>query len=193
MCGSHTRCIVTTLLVPSVPLDLAAFREVVRGLQGSFADFVDISCFLGLLRIDDALYRARTHVRTHAHNNNNYNIIINTNIQQEYVKDKACMYDVVICDSSDPIGPAASLFTQDFYRGLKAAMKPGGVMCNQGECLWLHLDLIGECMSHCAAVWSSVRNCGLQITFPAFTKGSCVRSLYLIYVRSVSMLMHAVC
>jgi hypothetical protein len=23
-------------------------------------------------------------------------------------------------------------------------MRPGAIMCNQGECVWLHLDLIGE-------------------------------------------------
>ena len=51
---------------------------------------------------------------------------------------------MVVVDSSDPIGPAETLFPPAFYPGLKQAMRPGAIMCNQGECVWLHLDLIGE-------------------------------------------------
>ena len=29
-------------------------------------------------------------------------------------------------------------------------------MCNQGECVWLHLELIGEVLSHCKEVFPSV-------------------------------------
>jgi hypothetical protein len=29
-------------------------------------------------------------------------------------------------------------------------------MCNQGECMWLHLDLIGEVLQHCTEVFPSV-------------------------------------
>jgi spermidine synthase len=34
-------------------------------------------------------------------------------------------FDTIICDSSDPIGPAASLFTPDFYQNLFNALAPG--------------------------------------------------------------------
>ena len=74
----------------------------------------------------------------------------------EYVKDQAEMYDVVIVDSSDPVGPAETLFTASFYQSLRKAMKPGAIMCNQGECMWLHLDLIGEVLKHCTQVFPSV-------------------------------------
>jgi len=74
----------------------------------------------------------------------------------EFVKDKKDAYDVVIVDSSDPVGPAETLFTASFYTALRGAMKPGAIMCNQGECVWLHLDLIGECMGHCTQVFPSV-------------------------------------
>ncbi|KAL1499882.1 hypothetical protein AB1Y20_012565 [Prymnesium parvum] len=74
----------------------------------------------------------------------------------EFVKDKAQEFDVVIVDSSDPVGPAETLFTADFYRSLRHAMKPNAIMCNQGECMWLHLELIGEVLSHCKEVFPSV-------------------------------------
>jgi len=54
-------------------------------------------------------------------------------------------YDVIICDSSDPVGPAEVLFQETFFNSMKNALNPdGGVLCTQGECLWLHLDLISE-------------------------------------------------
>jgi len=86
-----------------------------------------------------------------------------------YVKDKVNEYDVVIVDSSDPVGPAETLFTSDFYASLKGAMKPGAIMCNQGECVWLHLDLIGEVLRHCKAVFPTVDYC--YTTIPTYPSG----------------------
>lgn len=40
-------------------------------------------------------------------------------------------YDVVIVDSSDPIGPATVLFDSPFYRGCRRVLKRGGIMVNQ--------------------------------------------------------------
>jgi spermidine synthase len=74
----------------------------------------------------------------------------------QYVRDKKDTYDVVIVDSSDPVGPAETLFTATFYESLRTAMRPGAIMCNQGECMWLHLDLIGEVLKHCTQVFPSV-------------------------------------
>jgi len=74
----------------------------------------------------------------------------------DYVKDQLEAYDVVIVDSSDPVGPAETLFTASFYQSLRKAMRPGAIMCNQGECMWLHLDLIGEVLKHCKEVFPSV-------------------------------------
>ena len=53
-------------------------------------------------------------------------------------------YDVIICDSSDPVGPAETLFKPEFFLSMREALSPGGVVCTQAECLWLHLDLINN-------------------------------------------------
>jgi spermidine synthase len=53
-------------------------------------------------------------------------------------------YDVIITDSSDPVGPAASLFEKPYFQLLHDALTPGGHISTQGECLWLHLRLIQE-------------------------------------------------
>jgi len=40
-------------------------------------------------------------------------------------------FDVVIVDSTDPIGPGEVLFTQEFYRNCRRCLKDGGVLVNQ--------------------------------------------------------------
>ena len=40
---------------------------------------------------------------------------------------EAGVYDLVIADRPDPVGPAESLFAQDFYARLARAMAPGGL------------------------------------------------------------------
>ena len=45
---------------------------------------------------------------------------------------RAQQYDVIVCDSSDPVGPAETLFRADFFRSMHAALGPTGVLCTQG-------------------------------------------------------------
>jgi spermidine synthase len=52
-------------------------------------------------------------------------------------------FDAIICDSSDPVGPADVLFQPAFFQSLARILNPvGGVLTTQGECIYLHLDLI---------------------------------------------------
>lgn len=49
----------------------------------------------------------------------------------EFVKTTDQSFDVVICDSPDPIGPGAALFTEDFFRNCKRVLNPKGIFINQ--------------------------------------------------------------
>ena len=40
-------------------------------------------------------------------------------------------FDAAIVDSTDPVGPGAALFTEDFYRNCKRCLKAGGVLITQ--------------------------------------------------------------
>lgn len=42
-------------------------------------------------------------------------------------------YDVIIIDCSDPIGPGEGLFTRDFYRSAKEALREDGLIVQQTE------------------------------------------------------------
>uniref|UniRef100_A0A6V1NMD1 PABS domain-containing protein n=1 Tax=Heterosigma akashiwo TaxID=2829 RepID=A0A6V1NMD1_HETAK len=65
-------------------------------------------------------------------------------------------YDVIVCDSSDPVGPAESLFQPAFYEAMANALEPGGITCTQGECQWLHLELIEKVVAACASLFNQV-------------------------------------
>src|SRR5260370_26303388 len=62
----------------------------------------------------------------------------------KFLADNTSSYDVIITDSSDPVGPAASLFEKPYFQLLHDALTPGGNISTQAERLWLHLSLIEE-------------------------------------------------
>lgn len=51
----------------------------------------------------------------------------------KFVKDTGERFDVVIVDSSDPIGPAEPLFNQLFYERVAAILAADGIMVTQAE------------------------------------------------------------
>lgn len=51
-------------------------------------------------------------------------------------------YDVIIVDSTDPVGPAAGLFSETFYRNCLKALRPRGIVVGQSESPLFHPDLI---------------------------------------------------
>lgn len=51
-------------------------------------------------------------------------------------------YDVIIVDSTDPVGPAAGLFAEPFLRDCHRALGPDGLLVQQSESPLFHLDSI---------------------------------------------------
>lgn len=50
----------------------------------------------------------------------------------EFLKNHKNEFDVIITDSSDPVGPAESLFGQSYYELLRDALKEDGILSSQG-------------------------------------------------------------
>lgn len=67
----------------------------------------------------------------------------------EFLKKYQNTFDVIITDSSDPEGPAASLFQEPYFRLLNSALTEKGVITTQGECMWIHLPLIKALKKDC--------------------------------------------
>ncbi|XP_016940024.2 spermidine synthase [Drosophila suzukii] len=74
----------------------------------------------------------------------------------DYMKKHKNEFDVIITDSSDPIGPAVSLFQESYYELMKHALKDDGIVCSQGGSFWLDLDYIKKTMKGCKEHFAKV-------------------------------------
>ena len=71
--------------------------------------------------------------------------------------------DVIIVDSTDPIGPAEGLFNEAFYKTCLKALRPGGILVQQSESPLAHLPLL-------KSIRKAMKGAGFQsmrtLTFP---------------------------
>ena len=51
----------------------------------------------------------------------------------EYIKKQENEFDIVLIDSTDPMGPGEGLFTEEFYTNVKKSLKKGGIVAAQSE------------------------------------------------------------
>lgn len=65
----------------------------------------------------------------------------------EFVRQRKNHYQVIIVDSSDPIGPAEVLFQETFYRDMFNALTPDGIVVTQSESFLYHQDIIESLVS----------------------------------------------
>ena len=60
----------------------------------------------------------------------------------EYIKNKKNEFDIVLIDSTDPMGPGEGLFTDEFYANVKNSLKDGGIMVAQSESPFAQADSV---------------------------------------------------
>ena len=68
-----------------------------------------------------------------------------------FVQDHSNSYDIIIVDSTDPVGPGQVLFQRKFYEDMKGSLSEDGIAVTQCESMYMHQDVI-------RAVSSFVRN-----------------------------------
>lgn len=95
-----------------------------------------------------------------------------------FISEKTESYDVIIVDSSDPIGPGEQLFGQKFYQQLKSALKPGGIIATQGESFFLHKDCVKNLMQITKKLFTRSAYASIMVpTYPGGNIGICMGSL----------------
>lgn len=63
----------------------------------------------------------------------------------KFLDDYKNSFDVIITDSSDPEGPAESLFQKPYFKLLHDALREGGVITTQGCTFPSFLESLGRC------------------------------------------------
>jgi spermidine synthase len=86
-------------------------------------------------------------------------------------------YDVIMVDSTEPVGPAVNLFTKGFYDGIAKALKEDGIFVAQTDNPWFKADLIQTVFKDVSEIFPMTRLYTANIpTYPSglwtFTIGS---------------------
>jgi spermidine synthase len=95
----------------------------------------------------------------------------------KFIRDHQNRFDVIIVDSTEPIGPAEGLFAKSFYEELYGALKEDGIMVAQTESPWFNQDLIKRVFRDIKSLFAITRLYTVSIpTYPSglwsFTIGS---------------------
>lgn len=89
---------------------------------------------IDMVEIDEAVVRACQKYLTITSNkleDSRVNLYFTDGI--EYIKNKENYYDMILVDSTDPIGPGEGLFTRAFYQDCYNALTINGILVNQHE------------------------------------------------------------
>lgn len=94
-----------------------------------------------------------------------------------HIHDHKNEYDVIMVDSTEPVGPAVELFTKGFYQGIYDALKDDGIFVAQTDNPWFKADLIRNVNRDVREIFPVVRVYWANIpTYPSglwtFTIGS---------------------
>jgi spermidine synthase len=87
----------------------------------------------------------------------------------DFVAGAGARFDVVMVDSTDPVGPGAVLFTAAFYRAVHGALRPGGILVTQNGCPFAQG---GELAASLAAFGASFKRAACYLaTVPTYVMG----------------------
>jgi len=75
----------------------------------------------------------------------------------EHVKSTRGQYDVILVDSTDPVGPAVGLFAGEFYADIYRALKKDGIMVAQTGSPFFNRDLIEGAYARISGVFPLTR------------------------------------
>jgi len=95
----------------------------------------------------------------------------------KHMRESKGLYDVIIVDCSDPVGPGEQLFMYDFYKDIYGALKEDGLFVQQTESPFYHRDLIKRIQKDVKSIYPITRLYTANIpTYPSglhcFTIGS---------------------
>jgi len=79
-------------------------------------------------------------------------------------------FDVIIVDSTDPVGPGAALYSPDFYAGCRRCLTDGGVMVTQNGVPLVQPDEVRDSYHALAALFADVSF--YLVPVPSYTGGA---------------------
>lgn len=134
-----------------------------------------------MCEIDEEVIDAcKKHVPSMACGFSNPKLTLHTGDGAKFLEETQDKFDVIITDASDPVvadegaenskdGPAVSLFNNGYYMKMKERLADGGILCCQGENMWLDADLIIRLVRGCREIFPVVEYA--YTCTPTYTSG----------------------
>ncbi|MFA7502490.1 MAG: polyamine aminopropyltransferase [Anaerovoracaceae bacterium] len=150
--------------------DGGAIREIVKHSSVQEAILAEID-----QRVIDTSIEYLPEIASALTGNPRVNLMVGDGIK--FIRDHQNRFDVIIVDSTEPIGPAEGLFAKSFYEELYGALKEDGIMVAQTESPWFNQDLIKRVFRDIKSLFAITRLYTVSIpTYPSglwsFTIGS---------------------
>lgn len=73
-----------------------------------------------------------------------------------FVAETRLRFDAIICDTTEPIGPAAAVFRRDFFAGCRDCLRPGGILVTQNGLPFVHPDHLRHSVRNFHELFSDV-------------------------------------
>jgi len=73
-----------------------------------------------------------------------------------FLDERRDTYDLIIVDSSDPAGPAKTLFLKNFYQKVYNSLKKDGIAVHQCESMFIHADIIKRSLNSMKQIYPIV-------------------------------------
>ena len=116
--------------------DGGTVREVLKHASVEHVDLVEIDGRL--------IEICKTYFPKVSHGLNDPNVTVRTEDGISFVKGPKDIYDVVLVDSTDPVGPAKELFEKAFFEDIYGCLRQDGIMVAQSESPFLHATIVQE-------------------------------------------------
>lgn len=150
--------------------DGGAIREIVKNPKVKKATLVEIDG-----RVIEISKQYLPEIAVALEGNPKVEVLVDDGIA--HIQNKKGVYDVILVDSTEPIGPAEGLFALDFYRQISEALKEDGIMVAQTESPFFNNDLIQRVFKDISSVFPLTKLYLASIpTYPSglwsFTMGS---------------------
>jgi spermidine synthase len=95
----------------------------------------------------------------------------------QYLKDHPGEFDVILSDSTDPVGPGVVLFEDPYFVAAKKALRGDGLFTTQCESLWIHADTARDVVKRLGRQFGTVLPYVSSIpTYPTGTWGFVIAS-----------------
>jgi spermidine synthase len=87
----------------------------------------------------------------------------------QFVQETPLRFDVIISDSTDPVGPGETLFSKGFYANCHRCLKPGGILATQNGVCYMQLQEVRNTYQRLRSIFADTTFYGASV--PTYVGG----------------------